>query len=115
MIGAGLEPRATVLERGFNLHYFGEPMTPHGVARWLRGEAIPPYAKVLTLAKWLDVPVENLYDGVERAGREERRAKFGPEIGYQERELFEAFLKLSAPNRRTVREIILALTKAAEK
>jgi hypothetical protein len=28
--------------------------------------------------------------------------------------LFEAFLKLSAPNRRVVREIIMAFAKAAE-
>ena len=95
MIGAGLEPKAAVLERGFNQNFYGEPMTLHGVARWLKGETVPPYAKVVALAKWLKVPVENLTAPV--AGtRRRRRPKFGPEIGYQERELFEAFLKLPA-------------------
>ena len=112
MIGAGLEPKAAVLELGFNQHFYGEPMTLHGVARWLKGETVPPYAKVAALAKWLKVPVENLYGAGGRHTVEEPRPKFGPEIGFQERELFEAFLKLSVPQRRIVREMILALLKA---
>lgn len=114
MIGAGLEPKAAVLERGFNQHFYGEPMTLHGVARWLRGEAIPHPKKLVALAKWLKVPVENLYGAGGRHTAEEPRPKFGPEIGYQERELFEAFLKLPAPQRRMIRDIIVAFTKAAE-
>lgn len=113
MIGAGLEPKAAVLERGFNQNFYGEPMTLHGVARWLKGETVPPYAKVVALAKWLKVPVENLYGAGGRHAAEEARPKFGPEIGYQERELFEAFLKLPAPQRRIVREIIVAFSKSA--
>lgn len=112
MIGAGLEPKAAVLERGFNQNFYGEPMTLHGVARWLKGETVPPYAKVVALAKWLKVPVENLYGAGGRHAAEEARPKFGPEIGYQERELFEAFLKLPAPQRRIVREIIVAFSKS---
>ena len=115
MIGAGLEPRAAVLERGFNQHFYGEPMTLHGVARWLKGQTVPPYPKVVALAKWLKVPVESLYGAGGRHTAEEQRPKFGPEIGYQERELFEAFLKLPAPQRRMIRDIIVAFTKAAEK
>lgn len=115
MIGAGLEPKAAVLERGFNQHFYGEPMTLHGVARWLKGQTVPPYTKVAALAKWLKVPVESLYGAGGRHTAEEARPKFGPEIGYQERELFEAFLKLPAPQRRMVREIILAFAKSVEK
>jgi len=112
MVSAGLEPKAAVLERGFNQNFYGEPMTLHGVARWLKGETVPPYAKVVALAKWLKVPVENLYGAGGRHAAEEARPKFGPEIGYQERELFEAFLKLPAPQRRIVREIIVAFSKS---
>lgn len=46
---------------------------------------------------------------------EEPPPKFGPELGYQKRELFEAFLKLPARQRRMIRDIIVAFTKAAEK
>lgn len=35
-------------------------------------------------------------------------------IGYQEREVFEAFLKLPVAQRKVVREVILAFVKAAE-
>ena len=112
MVSAGLEPKAAVLERGFNQNFYGEPMTLHGVARWLKGETVPPYAKVVALAKWLKVPVENLYGAGGRHAAEEARPKFGPEIGYRERELFEAFLKLPAPQRRIVREIIVAFSKS---
>ena len=73
MVGAGYEPKAAVLERGFNQHFYGEPMTLHGVARWLKGETVPPYAKVVALAKWLKVPVENLYGAGGRHTAEESR------------------------------------------
>ena len=53
MVGAGYEPKAAVLERGCNQHFYGEPMTLHGVSRWLKGLTVPPYAKVVALAKWL--------------------------------------------------------------
>ena len=77
MIGAGLEPKAAVLERGFSQNFYGEPMTLHGVARWLKGETVPPYAKVVALAKWLKVPVENLYGAGGRHAAEEA-PKFRP-------------------------------------
>ena len=114
MIDAGLEPKAAVLERGFNLHFFGPRITAHGVARWLRGETVPPFNKVAALASWLKVPVEALYGGASPNQAQQPQTRWGTEIGYQERELFEAFLRLPAPQRRVVREVILALVKAQE-
>jgi len=112
MTAAGLDPRAAVLERGFNQHFYGKPMTLHGVARWLKGEVLPPYNKVAALAKWLDVSAETLYGAPAPHAVQEPRAKFGPEIGYQDRELFEAFLSLPPQDRRAIREIILKFVKA---
>jgi transcriptional regulator with XRE-family HTH domain len=112
MTDAGLEPRAAVLERGFNQHFYGKPMTLHGVARWLKGETVPPYPKVVALAKWLKVPVENLFGAAKALRLEESRPRWGQEVGYHERELFEAFLNLPAPQRRVVREVILAFVAA---
>lgn len=114
MVDAGLTPDAKTLEIGFNQHFYGKPIGRHGVARWLRGETMPHPKKIAALAKWLKVPVENLYGAGGRHTAEEPRPKFGPEIGYQERELFEAFLKLPAPQRRMVREIILAFAKSVQ-
>lgn len=46
----GLEAKPAVLERQFNLHYTGDPMTLHGVRRWLLGETLPSQDKLIALA-----------------------------------------------------------------
>jgi len=113
MLKAGLKPEPAVLERAFNLHYFGKPITLHGVRKWLLGESIPPYDKIVALAEMLGVPPEELCFGLEIRQRiSERRARWEDGIGYQEREIFEAFLALPPPQRKTVREVILAFAKA---
>jgi len=37
MEAAGFVAKPAVLEREFNLRYWGKPITLHGVRRWLRG------------------------------------------------------------------------------
>lgn len=127
----GYEARAAVLEREFNLRYLGKNITLHAAAKWLRGEAIPRYDKIMTLSKWLQVPPEALVYGADikqaevtesfhsetDAGYQERildvAASLHREtsIGYQERALFELFLHLPAPQRMIVREIIIVFNK----
>jgi transcriptional regulator with XRE-family HTH domain len=113
MIAKGLEPRPAVLERQFNLHYTGNPMTLHGVRRWLRGETLPPQDKLIALAEWLRIPPDELRYGAEiKAEIKQARQRWDEAINYQEREVFEAFLNLPAPQRKIVREVILAFAKA---
>jgi hypothetical protein len=50
-------------------------------------------------------------DGIARKVQE-RRARWDSGIGYEDRDLFEAFLKLSVPQRKVIREVILAFAKA---
>jgi hypothetical protein len=110
---AGYEPKPAILEREFNLRYMGKPMTLHGVRRWLLGESLPKQDKVLVLAEWLRVPPQQLRYGVEVEQRiEQQRARWDEGIGYQEREVFEAFLSLPAPQRKVVREVIQAFVQA---
>jgi transcriptional regulator with XRE-family HTH domain len=88
-------------------------MTLHGVRRWLLGETLPSQDKLLVLAEWLGVPPHVLRFGEEVTARiEERNARWDAGIGYQEREIFEAFLQLPVPARKTVREVIVAFAKA---
>lgn len=109
----GYKPEAAVLEREFNLHHFGKPMTLHGVNKWLKGESIPPYEKIVTLAEWLKVPPDELMFGLGIKQKvEQERKRWDEEIGYQERELFEVFLALPAAQKKVVREVILAFKKA---
>lgn len=109
----GYKAEAAVLEREFNLRHYGKSMTLHGVNKWLKGESIPPYEKIITLAEWLKVPPEELIFGLDVKQKIERENKhWNEEIGYQERELFEAFLALPATQRKIVREVILAFKSA---
>ena len=109
----GYKSEAAILEREFNLRHFGKSMTLHGVNKWLKGESIPPYEKIITLAEWLRVPPEDLTFGLEVKQKvEQENKRWNEEISYQEREVFEAFLNLPAPQRKVVREVIIAFSKA---
>ena len=113
MLAAGYEAKPAVLEREFNQHYMGSPITLHGVRRWLLGESLPRQDKLMALAEWLRIPPQELRYGVELENRVKREQKRWDEgIGYQEREVFEAFLKLPVPQRKIIREIILTFAKA---
>lgn len=108
----GYKPEAAVLEREFNLRHYGKSMTLHGVNKWLKGESIPPYEKIITLANWLKIPPDELTFGLEIKQKiQEENKRWTEEIGFQEREIFEAFLSLPTPQKKVVREVILAFAK----
>lgn len=110
---AGYEAKPSVLERQFNLHYAGKPMTLHGVRRWLLGEAMPKQDKLEALAEWLKIPPHTLRFGEEIGERiAKSKSEWNETIGFRERETFEAFLQLPAPQRKIVREVIMAFAQA---
>ena len=112
MQAAGYEPKPSVLEREFNLRYWGRSMSLHGVRRWLLGETLPSAEKVGVLAEWLGVLPQDLLYGVEMVQRVKSKKERWESVGYQERDIFEAFLNLDPPQRKVVREVILAFAKA---
>ncbi|MDP1606748.1 MAG: hypothetical protein Q8L93_08930 [Rhodocyclaceae bacterium] len=115
MRAAGYEARPSVLEAQFNTRYWGKPITYQAVTRWLRGEAIPAQDKLQILADWLNVEPHLLRFGEDtRKSVLEKRKRWDEGIGYQEREVFEAFLNLSAPQRKAIREVILGLAQAGK-
>lgn len=110
---AGYKAEAAVLEREFNQRYYGKGITLHGVNKWLKGQAIPRLDKIEALAKWLRIPPEELTFGLEiKQQIKEARARWDDGIGCQEREVFEAFLALPAPQRKIMREVILTFAQA---
>ena len=112
MVAAGYEPKPAVLEREFNTRHWGKPMSLHGVRLWLLGETMPDFRKMETLSTWLGVSVQQLsYGGPTGRTVEQRRARWDSGIGYQDRDIFEAFLKLPVPQRRLIREVILTFAK----
>ncbi len=111
-MAAGYAPKPAVLEREFNTRHWGKPMSLHGVRLWLLGETMPDYKKLETLSKWLDIPVQQLGYGAESMRKvEQRRTHWDSGIGYQDRDVFEAFLKLPVPQRKLIREVILTFAK----
>lgn len=113
MVAAGLEPRPGVLLNLFNTHYWGRSVTFQAVSRWLKGEAIPAQDKLVVLAGLLKVEPEVLRfgSGVRQAVKDHRQ-RWGEGVGYLERETFDAFLQLPAPQRKVIREVILTFAKA---
>ena len=110
---AGYKAEAAVLEREFNQRYYGKGVTLHGVNKWLKGQSIPRLDKIEVLAKWLCIPPEELTFGLEiKQQIKESRARWDDGIGFQEREVFEAFLALPVPQRKVVREVILTFARA---
>lgn len=115
MVAAGLEPRPSVLLNLFNTHYWGRSVTFQAVTRWLRGEAIPAQDKLVVLANLLKIEPEVLRygEGIRQSVREHRQ-RWDEGVGHLERETFDAFLQLPAPQRKIAREVILALAKAQQ-
>lgn len=112
---AGYEPRPSVLEREFNTRHWGKPMSLHGVRRWLLGETLPDHRKLATLSQWLQVPLQDFLAGATPPGTprtDEPSGLWHAGMGYDDRKLFEIYLRLPVPQRRVAREVILAIARA---
>jgi transcriptional regulator with XRE-family HTH domain len=113
MVASGLEPRPGVLLTLFNTRYWGRSVSFQAVSRWLKGEAIPEQDKLLVLAEALNIEPEILRFGESiRKTLQARKQRWDDGVSYLERETFDAFLKLPAPQRKVVREVIQAFAKA---
>lgn len=113
MRAAGLEPRPAVLLNLFNANYWGRSVTFQAVSRWLRGESIPEQDKLIVLAEVLKIEPEVLrFGSAVRRSVQARRQRWDEGIGYLERETFDAFLQLPAPQRKLIREVILTFARA---
>lgn len=112
MARAGYALRPVVLEREFNTRYWGRSVTLQAVRRWLRGEAIPSQEKLQVLADWLKVEPQILRFGEQVSHSiQQQKQRWDEGVSYLERETFDAFLKLPAPQRKLIREVILTFAK----
>jgi transcriptional regulator with XRE-family HTH domain len=113
MRSAGLEPRPAVLLNLFNTNYWGRSVTFQAVSRWLKGESIPAQDKLLVLASALNVEPEVLrFGNAVRESIKRREKRWEEGMGFLERETFDAFLQLPAPQRKIIREVIFTFAKA---
>lgn len=118
MLAAGYEPRPGVLEKGFNIRYWGRAVTFQAAARWLKGLSIPEQDKLVVLAEWLGVEPQALRYGAEATKTAQKRKKrWDDAVSGPEREVLQDYLALPAAQRKTIREIIEAfvIANAAKK
>lgn len=112
MADAGYEIRPIVLEREFNRRWWGRSISGQAAWSWLNGRSIPAQDKVQVLAEWLKVEPQTLRFGNVAAKRaREHRERWEAGAGPLEREAFDAFLQLPAPQRKVIHEVILAFAR----
>lgn len=112
MVQAGHAASPSVLEHEFNLRWQGRSISNQAAWGWLNSRSIPTQDKLQVLAEWLKVEPEVLRFGVGvRLSVQEHRKRWDEGVGHFERETFDAFLQLPAPERKVIREVIFAFAK----
>lgn len=112
---AGVRPSPTVIAHEFNLRFWGRSITPHTARNWLMGNSLPTQDKLRVLAEWLQVAPEELRFG---RGPGKLRMHDGDAqleaLNLADREMVTRYLTLAPTARRTVREVVIALSVAAD-
>jgi transcriptional regulator with XRE-family HTH domain len=86
----------------------GEPVSQQAVSGWLNGRAMPRQANLRALARMLSIEPQQLQFGDDKRIREARGEwKLNP----HDQLAIEAFLKLPAPQRKLVRNLIEELAR----
>ncbi len=112
MENAGYSAKAAVLEREFNLRYWGKSVTLQGVRRWLIGEAVPAQDKLQVLAEWLAVDPHWLRFGEKISGSvQEQRARWNAKTTPEEREIIELFIGLPVDVKKSIGLMIKSVSK----
>lgn len=107
---AGYEPRVSVIEKNFNLRYWGNPVSYQGIRRWLKGESVPEQDKLVVLAEWLGVEPYELRYGVSVVEKTDADKPWYVGLSLDDYDVIVTFLKLSGPNKKVVRDVVLALS-----
>ena len=113
MVRAGYAASPSVLEHEFNLRWYGRSISNQAAWGWLNNRSIPTQEKLQVLAEWLKVEPQVLRFGeAVRNSIQQQKQRWDEGVGYLERETFDTFLKLPAPQRKLIREVILTFAKA---
>ncbi|WP_300621700.1 hypothetical protein [Dokdonella sp.] len=96
----------------FNSRYHGESVSFQTVSRWLGGRSIPEQDKLRILSGLLGIEPHILRFGQTGPKVGEPRPAWHNGLRPHDREAVEAYLALSSPHRRLVRDLIAALASA---
>ena len=113
MIQAGYVVSPSVLEHEFNLRWPGKSISNQAAWGWLNNRSIPTQDKLQVLAEWLKVEPDVLRFGTAvRLSVRQHQKRWEEGVSHVERETFDAFLQLSASQRKIIREVIFTFAKA---
>lgn len=115
MRAMGWEARPSILLKKFNTRYRGRSPSFATVARWLRGEGVPRWDKLVVLAEMLRVEPQFLLQGEKDLKVREQRMFWPDRVSPRDQALFEDFLALPAKQRDAVRSLVESLTDSARK
>ena len=116
MVRMGHAASPSVLEHEFNLRWHGRSISNQAAWGWLNSRSIPTQDKLQVLAEWLKVEPEVLRFGeAVRRRVKEHQKRWEDGVGAVEREVMDAYLQLPAPQRKVVREVVLALAQVHTK
>jgi transcriptional regulator with XRE-family HTH domain len=112
--GSGVRASPTIVANEFNLRYWGRSITPHTARNWLLGKSIPTQDKLRVLADWLQVSPDELRFGQSGGAIRAAEATADPaSLSMADREMVRRYLGLDVNDRKTVREVVTALSLAA--
>ena len=112
--GSGVRASPTIVANEFNLRYWGRSITPHTARNWLLGKSIPTQDKLRVLADWLQVSPDELRFGQSGGAIRAAEATADPaSLSMADREMVSRYLGLDVNDRKTVREMVTALSLAA--
>lgn len=113
MTQAGYVVSPSVLEHEFNLRWPGKSISNQAAWGWLNNRSIPTQDKLQVLAEWLKVEPDVLrFGSAVRLSVRQHKKRWEEGVSHVERETFDAFLQLPAPQRKIIREVIFTFAKA---
>jgi len=110
LAGIGFRPSPTRVAQEFNQRFKGRNVTTHTVRNWLLGQAIPTQDKLRVLAQWLQISPDELRFG--SASSSETSVLPGSPMDMADQEMVRRYLGLPLAGRRTVRDVVMALSQA---
>lgn len=110
LAGVAIRPSPTLVAHEFNQRYRGRNVTTHTVRNWLLGQAIPTQDKLRVLAEWLQVSPDELRFG----SSDPVVSGLVPELPLDmaDHEMVRRYLGLPLDGRKTVRDVVTALSLA---
>jgi transcriptional regulator with XRE-family HTH domain len=109
---SGIRISPSFVANEFNLRYWGRSITPHTARNWLMGNSMPTQDKLRVLAEWLQVSPDELRFG-SRNHTEKALGSLQEPIKLADREMLLRYLALPQSDRKTIRDVVEALSLAA--